>query len=61
MKIEVETKITFLDGEEKGKIISEKQITDTQQQITEYGIIEHFTLAWKYLRSKHIKEYKNDN
>ena len=57
MKVAVEMKITVLDGEEEGRTFTEKTIADTDQQITEYGIIERLTMKWNYIH----KERANEN
>ena len=49
MKCEVEVKITLLEGAEAGKLITEKKIADTVQDITEFGIIERLRWEWNYI------------
>ena len=58
MKVEVEMRITVLEGKEKNRTFIERSITDTVPiKYTEYGIIEHLTAEWNYLR----KEVTNEN
>lgn len=56
MKVKVEMKITVLEGEEEGRIFTEKTIVDTKSEYTEYGIIESLIMKWKYIH----KEMTND-
>ena len=54
MKVEVEMKITVLEGEEKGRTFVESTITDTKPQYTEHGVIEHLSLEWTYIHKGKI-------
>ena len=49
MKVAVEMKITFLEGEEKGRTIQEKQTMDTISEVTKYGKIERLKIEWNYI------------
>ena len=46
MKVEVEMKITILDGEEKGRTYNDKFIADTEQRFTPLGIREELRIGW---------------
>ena len=46
MKVEVETKITILEGKEEGNTFVEKTIADTEQRYTELGVIETLRYEW---------------
>jgi len=59
MKVEVEMKITVLEGEEEGRTFTEKTIADTNPQITEYGIIERLTMKWNYIHRERVNETDN--
>ena len=56
MKVEVETKITILEGKEKGQTFTEKTIADTEQRFTEYGTIETLKFEWNRLISFDLPE-----
>ena len=56
MKVEVEMKITVLEGEEKGRTFTEKTIADTEPKYTEYGIIERLTMKWNYIHRERANE-----
>lgn len=56
MKVEAEVKIKILEGEEKGKIDTFRTIGETDTTYTEYGIIEHLRLEWKYIHNMHLVE-----
>lgn len=49
MRVEVETKITILEGKEAGRTFVEKTITNTDQRYTEYGIVETLRYEWNKL------------
>lgn len=49
MKVEVETKITILEGKEEGRTFVEKTIANTEQRYTEVGVIETLRLEWNKL------------
>ena len=49
MRVEVEMKITFLEGEEEGRVIQDKAVMETIPEITEYGVVEHLTMEWKHI------------
>ena len=61
MKVEVETKITILEGKEKGRTFVEKTITNTNQRYTEYGIIETLRYEWNKLVPYESSELKGEN
>lgn len=46
MKVEVETKITILEGKEEGRTFVEKTIANTDQRYTELGVIETLKFEW---------------
>ena len=57
MKVEIDMKITFLEGEQKGRIITDKKIVDTESEVTEIGIIERLRLEWNYIHQmKSVKQ-----
>lgn len=61
MKVEVETKITILEGEEEGRTFVEKTIANTDQRYTEYGIIETLRYEWnKLVPYKYTKLISNE-
>lgn len=49
MKVEVETKITILEGKEEGRTFVEKTIANTNQRYTECGIVETLRYEWNKL------------
>ena len=51
MKVEVEMKITVLEGEEEGRTFTQKTIGETEPQYTEYGTIEKLRLEWNYIHN----------
>ena len=53
MKVEVETKIILLEGEEKGRIFTDKKVMNTETEVSEMGIVERLTLAWSYIHNTH--------
>ena len=60
MKVEVEMRITVLEGKEKDRTFIERSITDTVPiKYTEYGIIEHLTVEWNYLHKEKANEKNN--
>ena len=61
MKVEVETKITIIEGKEKGMTFIEKTIADTEQRYTEYGIIETLRYEWNKLVPYESSELKGEN
>ena len=51
MKVEIDIKITVLDGPVAGDVITKKIVTDTHPQYTEYGIVEQVKFEWNWLHS----------
>lgn len=58
MKVEVETKITILEGKEEGRTFVEKTIADTEQRYTELGVIETLKFEWHRFMS-YDESYRN--
>ena len=58
MKVKAVVKIEILEGEEKGKIDTFSTIGETDTTYTEYGIIEHLRLEWRYIHSFHLFDEK---
>lgn len=58
MTVKAVVKIEILEGEEKGKIDTFSTIGETNTQYTEYGIIEHLRLEWRYIHSVHLFDEK---
>ena len=60
MKVEVETKITILEGKEKGRTFVEKTIANTDTKYTECGIIETLRYEWTKLVPYELSELKGE-
>lgn len=58
MKVQVEMKVTILDGEEKGLIFEEKPIIAETVPI---GLAEEVTIRWAHLRPDmhYVSEFEN--
>ena len=56
MKVEIEMKITVLEGEEAGRTFTQKTVGETEPQITEYGVIERLRLEWNYIHDDKEEE-----
>ena len=57
MKVEIDIKITVIDGPKAGDVITKKIVTDTRPQFTEYGIVEQVRFEWNWLHDmKFAKE-----
>lgn len=50
MKIEYELEITILEGEEKGRVFTQKRIGQTKTEITEFGYFERLQFEWNFIR-----------
>lgn len=61
MKVEVETKITILEGKDEGRTFVEKTIANTEQRYTEYGIVETLRYEWNKLVPYELSELKGEN
>lgn len=61
MKVEVDIKITLLEGKEKGRTLYDKHIMETETEHTEYGIVEKLTILWRfmhdYIEGKDITDF----
>ena len=58
MKVEVEIKITILEGKEEGRTCVEKTIANTDQRYTELGVLETLRFEWnKFI--PYDKSYSN--
>lgn len=49
MQVLVETKVTILDGDEKGREFTSKRIEETHTQFTDIGVIERVRIEWTHL------------
>ena len=56
MRVKAVVKIEILEGEEKGKIDTFSTLGETDTTYTEYGLIEHLRLEWRYLHNVHLVE-----
>lgn len=56
MRVKAVVKIEILEGEEKGKIDTFSTLGETDTTYTEYGLIEHLRLEWRYLHDAHFVE-----
>ena len=51
MKVQVDFKVTFLEGEDKGKTTEFNRVYDTQQEYCELGVVERLRIMWSFLHS----------
>lgn len=58
MKVNVECKITIMEGPEKGREFVQSGIEETRSQILEIGTLETLLMEWRYL--KHLPYGKYD-
>lgn len=54
MKIQADVKITILDGDERGKVCTFSNISETDTEYTGYGIIERIKLEWAHIHHVHV-------
>ncbi len=58
MKVEVDMKIKILDGELKGREISEHMVCETEHKKTEIGFIEKLKICWQYVHPSIFCDYE---
>ncbi len=51
MKVEVDIKITVLEGEEAGRTFTQKTVGETEPEYTEYGTIERLRFEWNHIHN----------
>lgn len=51
MQVLVETKVTILDGDEKGREFTSKRIEETHTQFTDIGVVERVRIEWSHLHA----------